>query len=598
MLPQTIGPAATLLVQPQRLLESLLLPGTNGFANQRVDFALETGDLHLVFEVDGPQHQQPAQKKQDQRRDKALGKAGWPVERIPVAQLWCDSTVTALHSRVTGSRVMGRLNNVYRLPLWRDDWGRAALQLVLAPFAVARVQRCLLWALESSVLRLDQALWRLVVVERDVRCAVLAVADFLDHLNALYGLLGCQCAPPRIELRVYHTAEFASSAPDIPADNLAAHALDVTTGSLGEPVAEYVDGDLLLDIAMLQPSGFVSLEEQFAKRHLTTQGVAYEIRSCLYPHDVRRIGHSQPHAYALPESYETHLRFFLQGVFRKREFRPGQAKILARSLALKPVIGLLPTGGGKSLCYQLSALLQPGMALVVVPLNSLMLDQVDNLREKSAIDWIGQINGQLDQKAKQQIQAEMAQGRLLITLISPERVQSKEFRTFLNTLTTLRPVTYAVIDEAHCVSEWGHDFRTAYLKLAPTIRETCQHNGHVPVTIALTGTASFSVLSDVQREIGVDDEEAKVYPESFDRSELIFSAVETSAAGKANALLKLLRELPQAFDVSRNVFFSTTGDDETTYAGLVFVPHVNGKLGVLDVSEWLEKQNRAGRQVL
>ena len=78
---------------------------------------------------------------------------------------------------------------------------------MLAPFAVARVQRCLLWALESSVLRLDQALWRLVVVERDVRCAVLAVADFLDHLNALYGLLGCQCAPPRIELKVYHTAE-------------------------------------------------------------------------------------------------------------------------------------------------------------------------------------------------------------------------------------------------------------------------------------------------------------------------------------------------------------------------------------------------------
>ena len=143
------------------------------------------------------------------------------------------------------------------------------------------------------------------------------------------------------------------------------------------------------------------------------------------------------------------------------------------------------------------------MCLVVAPLNSLMQDQVDNLKENLAINWLGHINSLLTPAERRQAQDWITQGRFLLTLISPERLQNRDFRTALSDAAHRYGITYAVIDEAHCVSEWGHDFRTSYLKLASSIRSFGNYDGVTPSIIALTGTASFAVLSDVQREIGV-----------------------------------------------------------------------------------------------
>jgi ATP-dependent DNA helicase RecQ len=590
VLPAAIGPAAALLVEPQRLIESVLPPKkAPGFLDQRLDFTLDAGNSRVVFEVDGPEHRLPAQKALDNSRDDALLEEGWRTYRTPVYEIAAVRTVDNLKKGVTDPALLKRLAGLSAEPLWGSDMGIAALQLVLAPFAVARIQRALLLALEEGRLHLDQGIWRLTIVERDVRAGKLAVVDFLQHLNAFYRLWGIVRSLPKISLRIIGTREFASAIPEVIGTTAGLPDIDVSTFSLTNPPADYFDGHLLLDVAMLQPPGFTGLDAALINWHLTTAGVAYEIRSQLHSSDVRRISKCRPRPYPASRINPHTLRFFLQNIFRKQEFRNGQVGILERSLALKPVIGLLPTGAGKSLCYQLSILLQPGLSLGVVPLISLMVDQVDNLCNKLAIDWIGYINSQLEADEKAQVQQRMADGELLLLLMSPERLQSKEFRVQLKAVAQTYSVTYAVIDEAHCVSEWGHDFRTSYLKLAPTIRDYAGSNGYSPTTIALTGTASFAVLSDVQREIGVDDENAKVYPKSFDRQELRFGVVQVDSLEKAKALKQLLDTLPAEYGLDPNGFYTPTGDDETTHAGIVFVPHTNGQYGVFDVSNSITK---------
>jgi ATP-dependent DNA helicase RecQ len=594
ILPKTIGPAATLQVELQRPLESLLPEGKQGsFQSQRVDFSLEIGSVRVVYEVDGSQHTKSAQQQADKRRDQALLDAGWRTERVTTSQVDTPQTEVQLRDRLPANDpALTRLNRNYANPLWQTAQGRAALDLVLGPIGVARIQRTLLWALEAGRLRLDQPMWRLVIVERDVRVGVLAVADFLEHLAAFYKLWQLERALPAVELWLYSTDEFSVASPLLTAEEFAALSIQVTERRLDDPISDYVNGDLLIDTAVLQPEGFQRLEADFINRHLTNVGIMVELRSSLAPYDKRRLSTCLPLPYPEHAGIKSELLFFLNNIFRKKCFRDGQADILARALALKPVIGLLPTGAGKSICYQLSMLLQPGLALMVAPLNSLIMDQVDNLRESSAIDWVDYLSGQRTTDERKQIQARMARGELLLVLIAPERLQSRTFRDHLHSLTRNVPVTYAVIDEAHCVSEWGHDFRTAYLKLASTIRSQCQFGDYTPSILALTGTASFAVLSDVQREIGVEDESAKIYPKTFDREELSFGIRKVPSKQKASALRYIMEQTLAEHGWTKGSKIASTELAQKS-AWITFVPHTKGKYGVLDVRSAIQQIDSA-----
>ena len=200
----------------------------------------------------------------------------------------------------------------------------------------------------------------------------------------------------------------------------------------------------------------------------------------------------------------------LKAYFGFDQFLPLQEEIIDKVLANRDTLVLMPTGGGKSLCYQLPALHFKGLTLVVSPLIALMKDQVDGLRANGVP--AGLLNSTLTAQESAQVQDQSKQGQLKILYIAPERLALPGFQRFLHSL----EVSLIAIDEAHCISEWGHDFRPDYRNLRSLRKEF----PGVPV-IALTATATTQVREDILNQLGLDNPE--IFISSFNRPNLTYT---------------------------------------------------------------------------
>lgn len=279
---------------------------------------------------------------------------------------------------------------------------------------------------------------------------------------------------------------------------------------------------------------------------------------------------------------EAPLTLLLRDLFGHERFQPGQLRAIRRTLEGEDTVVLLPTGSGKSLIYQLGGLLLPGTTLVVDPLVSLIKDQAERL-QRSSIERVAALHSSQARtpQERDEILRSVADGSALFAFITPERLQIQRFRDHLRAATQRQLVGLTVVDEAHCVSEWGHDFRTAYLRLARTLRERCAApNGEAPPLLALTGTASPSVLRDVLRELVIDGSrpEALQSLPSHDRPNLHYRLVKTENPMLQSQVIRcLLDEVPEFHTVDAAQLVAPAGDE--TLSGIVFAPHVNGDFG-------------------
>lgn len=209
----------------------------------------------------------------------------------------------------------------------------------------------------------------------------------------------------------------------------------------------------------------------------------------------------------------TELTQLLEEKFGYQTFRTGQEEIIRKILNREDVLGIMPTGGGKSICYQLPALLFNGLTIVVSPLISLMKDQVDSLNEMGIPATY--VNSTLHFSEIQQRLGMAARGEVKLLYLAPERLETADFLELLRHV----DIDLVAVDEAHCISQWGHDFRPSYLKLAETLRSFAQR----PTIVALTATATTHVAEDICHLLSIPAENQ--IKTGFARENLAFQVV-------------------------------------------------------------------------
>ncbi len=225
----------------------------------------------------------------------------------------------------------------------------------------------------------------------------------------------------------------------------------------------------------------------------------------------------------------TKLKFY----FGFDTFKGDQEAIIHNLMAGRDTFVLMPTGGGKSLCYQLPALIMEGTAIVISPLIALMKNQVDAIRQVSADDGIAHfMNSSLNRTALDEVKNDVLAGRTKLLYVAPESLTKEENVDFLRQV----KISFYAVDEAHCISEWGHDFRPEYRRIRPIINEI----GIAPV-IALTATATDKVRDDIKKNLGMPD--ADEFKSSFNRPNLYYE-VRPKTKEIDKEIVKFIRQNP------------------------------------------------------
>jgi len=527
-----LGPRLSSHVIPQAHLSGLT-GGEHGA--QRVDFLINVPGHKIVVELDDPKH--AAHLEKDASRDAILAKSEFRVIRIPYTELEAGAgpSLANLESIILGASSKSG-------PLSLEDRFAALVRLShqIQVAILTAVQRKHLTATgpRTVFVQLDG----LELPEDEVQVAFTAATkdlhELLQRLTCLYQFVESHPAEP-VKLEFIRSTE----ALKLPAD-----ALCIAFGRC-QPTSAYT---------------------------YVVQSLFYE-GSLAFP-----VTPTEARYMAAPEASD--LEYFLSYIFAMPAFREGQLQALKRILQGKDTIVLLPTGAGKSLIFQLAAMLLPGICIVIDPLVSLIDDQIDNLNRQGIDRAIG-ITAQTGTRSSiEDVLARFAGGQYLFTYISPERFQTQSFREALRRANTSNAFNLVVVDETHCVSEWGHDFRTAYLNLARTARAYCGSTGAIPPLVALTGTASRSVLRDVQRSLEILDLDAIVTPETFDRPNLKFGVYGCLSTEKEKTLKGILEGvIPVHFGKTAADCYLPNGPK--TNAGICFCPHVKGDYGVFKVSE-------------
>ncbi len=238
----------------------------------------------------------------------------------------------------------------------------------------------------------------------------------------------------------------------------------------------------------------------------------------------------------------------LKKYFGYDSYKPGQEEIISAILSGKDILAIMPTGAGKSICYQVPAMVMPGITIVISPLISLMQDQVKALNQAGI--HAGYINSSLKDAQISMVYAKAAEGAYKILYVAPERLESREFADFTERIS----ISMVTVDEAHCISQWGQDFRPSYLKIVDFIGRLRER----PVVSAFTATATEEVKTDISCVLKLQDPEIVVT--GFDRENLYFDVEATKK--KDSYVLEYIKKHP---DDSGIIYCATRKNVDTLY---------------------------------
>jgi ATP-dependent DNA helicase RecQ len=584
-------------------LEELINRPIDDFQRQRLDFSLEfpfqiKGKKGIVIEIDGSQHEEKSQNYLDGLRDDALRKIGWEVFRLKTNQFGRASTILKPLQEFFKHPYFKKLKNKYDNNFLLNEQAKKDLTIFGSPLLVARIQKVILDLILTETLDINSEIWNIGILERDVPASYVAIKDLEKTFGHLSKLAGRENNLPIINLSIYGSQSFRG--------NSFEQHFDYMVNPLSE--INNFKGDVFLDVSLLQKTGLTSCPSHIKANNRITIRSAHSINSYRNIINAPLVSYKSLTIDQDSNNVQESLHYFLHYFFRKKKFRPGQIEIIDRAIQGKSVIGLLPTGGGKSLTYQMCSLLQPGTAIVVDPIKSLMKDQYDGLI-KNYIDAVVFINSSIKTQLQRNIaERKLMNGEILFAFVSPERFQINKFRTQLHEMHHDRDkfFNYCVIDEAHCVSEWGHDFRTSYLRLGENVRNHCKSLSSDSISLfGLTATASFDVLSDVKRELDLEEEDVVI--RESERRELFFNVIQSKTVvnrddndfeirqaiglGKQQKLNEILNSLPENIEnisseelkpheFSKNLFYKCGEFDKFKHSILVFCPYKSDKINI------------------
>jgi len=561
------------LIIPEIPINEITQVDVDEYANQQVDFYLP--QAYLIIEIDGSQHEKDKQK--DIIRDLYTAKYGIQTVRIKTADLESESDVffqkiaeikdridkvkSKQETRKEKDATFISLSDYQSAYLNGIDFGDSNYKAT----AIIRFQLLVLELLEKGLLNLATD-WKFEILQRDISdFEKTAIEDLMVWFTHIFQLHKIEFEKPKTYISHVNSVSEFSKDKSIKID------FSLTK--------RYTDEFQINSNVIYVRTDYLD-EFLYFKKGDSRDNLKF---SSFEPYDYFKISATDTIKYKLKfgskEADENSLLFLVWNIFLQNDesldfktlrFREGQLPIIANALSKNDTIGLLPTGSGKSVCYQLSAILQPAISFVVCPIKSLMYDQKADL-DSAYFTRINHITSDDDGEDKEKIQNEFGQGKYFFIFISPERFQLKTFRQYFSAVNKEFNIAYAVIDEVHCLSEWGHDFRTSYLNLSNAIqRHTTDFNW-----LGLTATASINVLKNIQIEFGIKQEDVKT-PVDYTRKELEFIVIddENNKPQAINTQLEILKEEIGAL----------TEDGRDSKCGIVFTPTVNGKNGCYPLS--------------
>jgi len=509
---------------------------------QQVDFYLP--QLRTVIEIDGYSHKKFSQGIKDGIRDDALRKADITVLRISTEDIRFESANFILQMNKLKKAV--KEANISSNLLMYDQYESAETEIKYD--TIIRFEILLLELLKTGRISVLDKNWKFNIINTDVKESeflfMLAFEDISLWISAISQMLKLEKSETKL-------------------------------------VIDDSDSAIKIDISLF-------------KRYTDVEKDRYDcifIRNDYFPeNDYYQIAYADTLRYSFtPETEEDDnrsLKFILNNLFPDLDdFRDGQPQIIKNVLTRNDTIGILPTGTGKSLCYQLSAMLQPGVSIIIVPIISLMIDQWESMNRRQ-INHVNAISSATPGEEKDRIINGFREGRYQFLWISPERFQNAAFRNTLAEINRKMNFAFAVIDEVHCLSEWGHDFRVSYLALVRILREYCPE----ATLLGLTATASQAVLEDLKAEFEVDGEAVKALT-NMDRPELIFHRTNVKTESEKHA------EIYSIIKENHRTYINEDGNEHDAI-GIVFCPTVGGKVtGCNDVARSISLQSELDEQL-
>ncbi|AML52830.1 DEAD/DEAH box helicase [Falsihalocynthiibacter arcticus] len=538
ILPHELGDFAfvqCLIVPEYPLFAMLNAPASliGGSNRELVDFYLP--QANLVIEIDGGQHGAPEQAAKDRARDRFLAERSIATLRLRTEDMRAKNK--AFKNFMSTFREHCEQSS--QLPPYRIFHKSGAADAPSLRFeltASIRLQIAVMLAISCAQINLTEKTWHLdvrqdFVSDPDRDWVGAALSELFGYFDLFARLSGSVFSEPKIELN---------------------------------------DGGLIFDIALFsRVDDRTNLAQQITVRTAPVQDCPDGHGGYLPYFGVSNLPTRDCTDTDIAPK-ESDLVELNRKIFGHLDFRPGQVNLILNAIAGQSTLGLMPTGGGKSLCFQIPAILRKGTTIVVVPIKALGRDHCAELIQAGFSGRVVNIDSDMPAKQRSAVIERMERGEFRFVFVSPERFQTEAFRDSVKVLDNVRGLRMFVIDEIHCLSEWGHDFRPSYITLAGSLRRL---SPEAPV-MGLTATASVNVLRDIQSELHISDEMV-AYEMHRSRSELNFDIQKRRS--DPQAMCQQIQEIQKKSDGKE---FPPTH---------IFSRYVNGKNGILECAQALAK---------